>query len=118
MARKPISFPDLAAPLDDESSVVRARDGQHGSVRPPQDSSASVRASTPASKRTHSSTRPASPGSLDERIERKLRIATALMRDLPITDGRVRLLHIAIMRRDESLLDGVLAELNRPASRG
>ena len=40
------------------------------------------------------------------------------MRDLPITDTRVRLLHIAILRRDESLLDGVLAELNKPASSG
>jgi hypothetical protein len=113
-ARKPLSFPDLAAPLDDEGSVVRPRDGQHGSVRPPQDSSARVR----ASNRTHSTMRPPAPGSLDERIERKLRIATALMRDLPVTDARVRLLHIAIMRRDESLLDGVLAELNRPAARG
>ncbi|HYJ09939.1 MAG TPA: hypothetical protein VEX18_13045 [Polyangiaceae bacterium] len=118
IARKPLSFPDLAAPLDDEGSVIRPRDGQRGSVRPPQDSSASVRAPTPASKRARSSTRPAAPGSLDQRIERKLRIATALMRDLPSTDARVRLLHIAIMRRDESLLDGVLAELNRPAVRG
>lgn len=117
MARKHPSFPDLVAPLDDEGSVIRPRDGQQ-SVRPPQDSSPGVRAAAPSSKRTHSSTRPAAPGSLDERIEQKLRLATALMRDLPITDTRVRLLHIAIMRRDESLLDGVLAELNKPASSG
>jgi hypothetical protein len=30
---------------------------------------------------------------------------------LPATDDRARLLHIAIMRRDESLLEGVLASL-------
>ena len=100
MARKHPSFPDLVAPLDDEGSVIRPRDG------------------APGSKRTQSSTRPAAPGSLDDRLDHKLRLAMALMRDLPITDTRVRLLHIAIMRRDESLLDGVLAELNKPASSG
>jgi hypothetical protein len=30
---------------------------------------------------------------------------------LPPGDDRARLLHVAIMRRDESLLDGVLASL-------
>jgi hypothetical protein len=114
MARKNPSFPDLVAPLDDEGSVVRSRDDKQP-VRAPQDSSPSIRAQAPASsKRSHSSTRPAVPGSLDERIEHKVRLASALMRDLPITDSRVRLLHIAIMRRDEALLDGVLAELNKP----
>lgn len=43
-------------------------------------------------------------------------MATALVRNLPSTDTRVRLLNIAILRRDESLLDGVLAELNKPLS--
>ena len=119
MARKNPSFPDLVAPLDDEGSVIRSRDGQQSSVRPPQDSSPSVRAGAAPSKRSHSSTRPANaPGSLDDRLEQKLRLATALMRDLPSTDSRVRLLHIAIMRRDESLLDGVLAELNKPPHGG
>jgi hypothetical protein len=46
-----------------------------------------------------------------------MRIAGELMKDLPPTDGRVRLLYVAIMRRDEALLDGVLAELNK-APRG
>jgi hypothetical protein len=117
MARKHPSFPDLVAPLDDEGSVIRPRDGQQ-SVRPPRDSSPSFRAAAPASKRTHSSSRPVAPGSLDDRLDHKLRLAMALMQDLPITDTRVRLLHIAIMRRDEALLDGVLAELNKPASSG
>src|SRR5688572_24414270 len=117
MARKNPSFPDLVAPFDDEGSVIRPRDSREGDsrgVRPPQQSSASVRTDSNAPKRSHSSARPAAPGSLDGRIEQKVRLATALMRDLPMTDARVRLLHIAIMRRDESLLDGVLAELNKP----
>ena len=66
---------------------------------------------------TDPSTRPVA-GSRDERMEQKLRVATALVRDLPPTDTRVRLLNIAIMRRDESLLDGVLAELNKPGGNG
>jgi hypothetical protein len=114
MARKHPSTPDLVAPLHDEGSAIRSRDGA-GSVRPHQDSSSEVRAEALAAKRSHSSTRPAT-GSRDDRIEQKLRVATALMRNLPPTDTRVRLLNIAIMRRDESLLDGVLAELNKPSS--
>jgi hypothetical protein len=119
MARKNPSFPDLVAPLDDEGSVIRTRDAEKSSrddgssVRPPQQSSANVRTDSNRPNRSHSSTRPAAPGSLDGRIEHKVRLATALMRDLPMSDARVRLLHIAIMRRDESLLDGVLAELNK-----
>jgi hypothetical protein len=67
----------------------------------------------PLSKRTASSQRPAE-GSLDARLERKMRLASELVRNLPTTDSRVRLLYVAIMRRDETLLDGVLAELNKP----
>jgi hypothetical protein len=37
---------------------------------------------------------------------------------LPQTDARVRLLYVAVMRRDETLLDGVLAELNKTAQSG
>jgi hypothetical protein len=127
MARKNPSFPNLVAPLDDEGSVIRSREaasssregaGASSGVRPPQQSSTNVRPDSNAPKRGHSSTRPAAPGSLDDRLERKVRLATALMRDLPTSDARVRLLHIAIMRRDESLLDGVLAELNKPPHGG
>jgi hypothetical protein len=115
-ARRHPSTPDLAAPLHDEGSVIRPRDGV-GSVRPHQDTAHGVRAQTATpSKRNHSSTRPVA-GSRDDRIEQKLRLATALMRNLPSTDTRVRLLNIAIMRRDESLLDGILAELNKPGGR-
>ena len=114
MARKNPSFPDLIAPQDDEGSVIRSREGASGdSVRSRQESSPELKASAgPPTKRSHSSTRPAT-GSLDDRLEKKMRIAGELMRDLPSTDTRVRLLYVAIMRRDEALLDGVLAELNK-----
>ena len=108
------STPNLVAP-DDEGSAIRPRDSA-GSVRPRQESSADVRSDAASlSTRTQSRARTA-VGSRDERIEQKLRVATALMRDVPPTDTRMRLLNIAIMRRDESLLDGVLAELNKPLS--
>jgi hypothetical protein len=115
MARKHPSFPELVAPLDEEGSVIRARDA--GDVRPPQGSSAKVPETTgTASSRVPTNVRPAG-GSLGERLDQKLRLASVLMRDLPPTDTRVRLLNIAIMRRDEALLDGVLAELNKPTTR-
>jgi hypothetical protein len=114
MARKNPSFPDLIAPQDDEGSVIRPRDGaDNGGVRPRQTSSSELKAdAAPPTKRSHSSARPAQ-GSLDDRLEKKMRLAGELMRDLPSTDSRVRLLYVAIMRRDEALLDGVLAELNK-----
>ena len=83
MARKNPSFPDLVAPFDDEGSVIRSRNSREG-----------------AGNSSHSSSRAAAPGSLHDRLERKVRLATVLMRDLPSSDARVRLLHIAIMRRD------------------
>jgi hypothetical protein len=100
MARKHPSNPDLVAPLDDEGSVIRPRDGAE-SARPRQQSSSELRTPT-----------------RDDRLEQKVRLASALLRNMPSTDTRVRLLNIAIMRRDESLLDGVLAELNKPATSG
>jgi hypothetical protein len=41
--------------------------------------------------------------------------ATELLAKLEPQDARARLLHIAVLRRDESLLDGILAELALPA---
>jgi hypothetical protein len=116
-ARRTPSVPDLTAPQDDQSSVVRSReqraqDATTRSVRPVHPPPAAA----PQRGRT-SGTRPATKGSLDERIEQKLRVASLLARDLPASDARVRLLNIAVMRRDEALLDGVLAELNKPAFR-
>lgn len=116
MTRKHPSFPDLVAPQDDEGSVIRPRDAKPGSVRPRQESSSELKADAPA-RRSPSSTRPAA-GSLDDRLEKKMLKAGALMRDLPATDSRVRLLYVAVMRRDEALLDGVLAELNKEGRSG
>lgn len=46
-----------------------------------------------------------------DRLESKLRTGRAVLAGLPAADDRARLLHVAIMRRDEALLDGVLAAL-------
>jgi hypothetical protein len=52
-----------------------------------------------------------SAGALRERLEQKLKRGRALLARIPGGDDRARLLHVAIMRRDEALLDGVLAAL-------
>jgi|SRR4051812_31923310 hypothetical protein len=52
--------------------------------------------------------------SLDQRLVNKLAEASALLARLEPQDARARLLHIAMLRRDESLLDGILAELSSP----
>ena len=51
---------------------------------------------------------------LDQRLECKVAIAAALLAKLEPQDTRARLLHIAMLRKDESLLDGILAELALP----
>jgi hypothetical protein len=55
------------------------------------------------------------PGDLTphERLERKLAVGRELLGKMTASDSRARLLSVAIMRRDEALLDGVLAELQR-----
>lgn len=113
MARERPSPTDPVAPGHDEASTIRAREGE-AVPRPRQESTTEVRASR-ASKRSPSGPRPAA-GSLDDRLEKKLQLATELTKELPPTDARVRLLHVAVMRRDEALLDGVLAELNKAPS--
>jgi hypothetical protein len=77
--------PPAPSTPDDQSSAVRER-------------------STPPAP-------PVSTGSSRERLEAKLRTARALLGDLPASDERARLLHVAVMRRDEALLDGVLGAL-------
>lgn len=110
MAREQPSPTDAVAPGHDEASTIRAREAE-ARARPRQQSSTEVRPSA-APKRSHSSARPAA-GSLDDRLDKKLQLATELTKELGSTDARVRLLHVAVMRRDEALLDGVLAELNK-----
>jgi hypothetical protein len=112
MPRDSTSHPDHAVPVDDEGSVIRPRNAD-ARPRPRAESSAQIR--TEAPRRELDSTPELSAGSLDERLERKMRAAGELVRDLPPTDSRVRLLYIAVMRRDETLLDGVIAELNKHA---
>jgi len=51
-------------------------------------------------------------------LESKLAEAAALLAKLEPQDARARLLHIAMLRRDQSLLDGILAELASPARPG
>ena len=46
-----------------------------------------------------------------DRLEAKLKAARTVLAGLPASDDRARLLHVAIMRRDEALLDGVLSAL-------
>jgi hypothetical protein len=58
---------------------------------------------------------PASMSSRD-RLEAKLNVARNVLANLPVSDDRARLLHVAIMRRDEALLDGVLSALGVPSS--
>jgi hypothetical protein len=50
-------------------------------------------------------------GGSRERLEGKLRTARELLEKLPASDERARLLQVAVMRRDEALLDGVLSAL-------
>jgi len=88
-ARKTPDDKALSSALSDEESSVRERE-----------------------KRPR---RPSDPSfSLAQRIESKLLAATALLSKLEPHDARARLLSIAVMRGDESLLDGILAELATP----
>jgi hypothetical protein len=52
--------------------------------------------------------------SLDQRLVSKLAEAAARLAKLGPEDARSRLLHIAMLRKDEALLDGILAELAMP----
>ena len=45
------------------------------------------------------------------RIDHKMSVATMVLKDLLPTDGRARLLASAILRRDEVLMDAVLAQM-------
>ena len=53
-----------------------------------------------------------------QRLEEKARVAAVWIEKLPADDSRVRLLQVALLRRDEVLLDGILAELERAESTG
>lgn len=82
----------FSQPLRDEGSAVRER------TSTPQ----------PVSRRSDPNL------SLDQRLESKMAEAASLLVKLEPQDARARLLHIAMLRRDEALLDGILAELAMP----
>lgn len=92
-SRSTDSDPHLSTSLNDGDSHVRER----APSAPPV-----TRKSVPSS-------------TLDERLASKLAEAAALLARLEPQDARARLLHIAMLRRDEALLDGILAELALPA---
>jgi hypothetical protein len=89
------------AELESELSEVRTRPSL---ARRPSTSSSSM----PAVQSERRDSVGAAAFERSDRIERKLRIAQALLADLPPSDGRARLLRAAIVRRDEALLDGIL----------
>jgi hypothetical protein len=93
----PVRRDEKDTPVDD-GSAVRERSP---SVRPAS-SSLPPRSITPTLL---------SAGATRDRLEQKLRKGRAVLAGLPAGDDRARLLHVAIMRRDESLLDGVLSSL-------
>jgi hypothetical protein len=95
------SYPELLAAADDERSRVRPRAADTPAGEEPK-----VGPSEPP--RTRSSPAP----TLNERLEHKVQTAMALLAKLPPNDPRARLLHVAVLRRDEALLDGVLSELS------
>jgi len=82
---------------------------------PLSDEGSSVRERTPASPASRTIGRRSDPNlSLDQRLESKLGEAAALLEKLEPQDARARLLQIAMLRRDEALLDGIIAELALP----
>lgn len=85
------------------------------------DDQSSVRERTPVPAST-SSVAPPPPGvppaTPRERLEQKLALARSVLGKLPAADDRARLLHIAVLRRDESLLDGVLGSLDLDSVQG
>ncbi|HEY2405758.1 MAG TPA: hypothetical protein VGI10_07140 [Polyangiaceae bacterium] len=96
-ARKTPSSP-LIAPAEDERSAIRSRDGE-----------------APADTSARKAARRSDPElTLDQRLEKKMLAATSMLAKLDPHDTRARLLHIAVLRRDETLIDGVLAELALP----
>lgn len=98
MTSKPagISAPLVDAEITQEGSSIRPCQPRQRAF---EDAESGPRSGTPE------------PLTRSERIEKKVRLAKALLADLPVRDSRTRLLTTAIMRRDEVLIDGVLRTL-------
>jgi hypothetical protein len=88
--------PPFSRAQNDEGSRVRERSEPLATMPPP------------------GARKPDPNTSLDQRLVRKLAEASALLARLEPQDARARLLHIAMLRRDEALLDGILVELSAP----
>jgi hypothetical protein len=94
------------APFDSqfprEESHVRARRDEADTVPPPRG---------PAGRRLELETVSETVAERTTRIDRKLTVATLVLERLSPTDPRARLLSSAMFRRDEVLLDAVLAQM-------
>jgi hypothetical protein len=98
---------------------VNPEHGDNSEIRPvdsaPHPKAPGDGSGTRASVQTPSSIPPsAGPLSLSrqERIEQKVREAERRLRELGTEDSRARLLQVAVLRRDEALLDAILASLD------
>jgi hypothetical protein len=94
----PSDPPDRDGAPDEESTAVRAR---------PQPV-------PPKRRRFQSGVWQSASADRTDRMENKLRAARALLESLPANHPRARLLRIAIVRRDEVVLDGILLALGVP----
>lgn len=106
---KPPTHPPFDAQFEREESSVRSREGvprkpRQTTLPPPADVITERTRETMAERAA--------------RIEQKIERANALLRRLSLTDPRARLVSSAIMRRDEVLLDAVLAAHEDRGRRG
>lgn len=108
----PPDAPVADADIEEERSSIRPR-------HKPVASEQRVMAQAPGSGSTRGRRRvPSQPGTPDERVSRidqKIRIARILLEDLPPEAPSARLLRVAVVRRDEVLLDGILEGLQAQA---
>jgi len=116
----PPSDPPLSDATFDEQSEVRPRIDPAPSANPTEGRwpHTGPSANPTEGRRPHTvpsgsarSSAPDAGASRSLRLERKLRMAAVLLADLAPLDDRGRLLRIAIVRRDEVLLDGILGAL-------
>jgi hypothetical protein len=104
MSKRPLSEPTLPctpreADEEQESSYIRSN------------SSDLTRERSVAVRRGRSLGLLPALGARCDRVEQKVRIATLILDHLPEDDPQARLLRVAVVRRDELLLDAVLTTL-------
>jgi hypothetical protein len=106
----------MAEPLKPRSPSRSPFDSQfpkeESHVRERRDARETTETGAPRSTTSSASVRAAaeSVGERTARLERKMALAVAELRKLSPTDPRARLLSSAVLRRDEVLLDAVLAQ--------